>query len=77
MVKTIALPEDVYEELSALKKESGAETYGELVKMLIDVYRRFRVQALKEVIGRLKLPEEEAVKVERAVSEVKGRRWWS
>jgi len=32
---------------------------------------------LKEVIGRLKLPEEEAVKVERAVSEVKGRRWWS
>lgn len=77
MVKTIALPEDVYEELSALKKESGAETYGELVKMLIDVYRRFRVQVLKEVIGRLKLPEEEAVKVERAVSEVKGRRWWS
>ncbi len=76
MAKTIALPEELYSELLEVKRESGAETFAEVVEMLLSIYRRHRVEELKKAIERLKLSNEEVEKVEEVVREARGRSWW-
>ncbi len=75
MARTIALSEDVYRKLRQLKEALGVG-YSELVDMLIEAYKRYRVEELRKLCSELKLSEEEVEEVVRIVKGLRGRRWW-
>ena len=75
MTKTIALSEQVYSELKELKEAMGIG-YSELIKVLIKEYKKQRVKHLKELAEKLRLPEEEVLKVKEVIKKLRRRSWW-
>ncbi|MCD6114434.1 MAG: hypothetical protein J7J78_03940 [Thermoprotei archaeon] len=75
MVRTIALSEDVYRRLRELKELLGVG-YSDLVGMLIEVYRRYRVEELKRLCNELRIDEGEVERVFEVYRRLRGRGWW-
>ncbi len=75
MARTIALSEDVYRKLKQLK-DSLNMGYSDLINMLIETYRRCRIEELKRLCNELRISEEEVKKVVEVHRQLRNRRWW-
>ncbi len=75
MARTIALSEDVYRKLKQLK-EALNMGYSDLIDMLIETYRRCRVEELKRLCKELMISEEEVAKIVEIHKQLRNRRWW-
>ncbi|MCE4629288.1 MAG: antitoxin VapB family protein [Desulfurococcales archaeon] len=75
MARTIALSEDVYRKLKQLKDSLGVG-YSDLIDMLIEAYRRYRVEELKRLCSELRIDEGEVERIAGVLRELRNRRWW-
>lgn len=75
MARTIALSKDVYRKLKQLK-EALNMGYSDLIDMLIETYRRCRVEELKRLCKELMISEEEVAKIVEIHKQLRNRRWW-
>lgn len=74
LTKTIALSEDAYRKLKLLK-DSLNTGYSDLINMLIETYRKYRVEELRRLCNRLKVSEEEVEKIVEIHRQLRNRRW--
>lgn len=75
MTRTIALSEEVYRKLKQLKDSLGVG-YSDLIDMLIEAYRRYRVEELKRLCTELRVSDEEAKRITEVLKGLRERRWW-
>ncbi len=75
MVRTIALSEDVYRRLRELKDLMNVG-YSDLIDMLIEAYRKYRVEELKRLCSELRIEEGEVERVFEVYRRLRGRGWW-
>jgi len=75
LARTIALSEEVYRKLKQLK-DSLNMGYSDLINMLIETYRRCRVEELKRLCKELRVGEEEFEKMVEIYKQLRNRRWW-
>jgi predicted CopG family antitoxin len=76
MTKTIAVSNRVYKKLKELK-EAFNLSYSELLERLVESYERSRLEALRRVVERSKLPDEKVEEIRRLVEELRERSWWA
>lgn len=75
MTRTIAVSESVYRKLRQLK-DSLNIGYSDLLDMLIETYKKYRVEELKRLCNELKVDEKEFIKIRKITEELRKRRWW-
>ncbi len=69
------MSKSVYRKLRQLK-DSLNIGYSDLLDMLIETYRRYRVEELKRLCDELKVDEKGFNEIRRITKELRKRRWW-
>ena len=75
MARTIAISEDVYKRLKKLKDLLNVG-YSDLISILIETYRKYRLEELKRLCNELKINEKEAEKITKIYKQLRNRKWW-
>ncbi len=75
MTHTIAISENVYRKLKQLKDMLNVG-YSDLIDMLIETYRKYRVEELKRLCNELRVSEEEINKIINVTRGLRKRKWW-
>jgi predicted CopG family antitoxin len=76
MTKTVAVSNEVYRKLKELKEASNL-SYSELLERLLESYERGRLEALRRIVERSKLPSDKVEVVRRIVGGLRERSWWA
>jgi predicted CopG family antitoxin len=76
MTKTVAVSNEVYRKLKELKEASNL-SYSELLERLLEGYERGRLEALRRIVERSKLPSDKVEVVRRIVGGLRERSWWA
>jgi len=76
MTKTVAVSNEVYRKLKELKEASNL-SYSELLERLLESYERSRLEALRRIVERSKLPSDKVEVVRRIVGGLRERSWWA
>jgi predicted CopG family antitoxin len=76
MTKTVAVSNEVYRKLKELKEASNL-SYSELLERLLEGYERGRLEALRRIVERSKLPSDKVEAVRRVVGGLRERSWWA
>ena len=69
------MSESVYRKLRQLKDLLNIG-YSDLLDMLIETYRKYRIEELKRLCNELKVDEKEFNKIRKIIGELRKRRWW-
>jgi len=75
LARTIAVSESDYRKLRQLK-DSLNIGYSDLLDMLIETYKKYRVEELKRLCNELKVDDKEFIKIKKITEELRRRRWW-
>lgn len=69
------MSEDVYRKLKLLK-DSLNTGYSDLINMLIETYKKYRVEELMRLCNRLRISGEDVEKIVEIHRQLRNRRWW-
>ena len=75
-MKLISVRESTYNRLKKVKSMLKADSFGEAIDILIDIYYSERNKKILRIIEESRIPEEEVEKVEKAIKEIEERGWW-
>jgi len=76
MTKIIAVSNKVYKKLKELKEASNL-SYSELLGRLLESYEKHKLEALRRVVERSRLPSEKVEEIKRVIEELRERSWWT
>ena len=69
------MSESVYRKLRQLK-DSLNIGYSDLLDILIETYKKYRIEELKRLCNELKVDEKEFNEIRKITEELRKRRWW-
>ncbi|RLG50155.1 MAG: hypothetical protein DRN96_08445 [Thermoproteota archaeon] len=75
-LKTIAVTQAVYRELSEAKRRMKARSFSEVILRLLEAERELRLMKVKSKIERKAVPEGEPEAIEEAARRLRLRAWW-